>query len=758
MKKKPPRILLALFAVLLTTAFSLSLAQTAGPDWVRMPLRTDKQKRLGYKGGEGFQMTWGISYCTADPKIVYTCSDTTQIWKSTDGGESWTPKHRGFLANGARSVLVDPVNPDIVFAAASLHNNYEDGHNKKDKAEGIYMSTDGGDTWTETHHTGIYRHEETRGNIFAADSKSAKGGRTMTLYCGSYEEGLLRTTDGGKHWTSVGLRNIPITEVVEDPDRPGEFYVATEKGLYEYRGGQPREIGNLQSYPRSISASPGGVLYAATGKAGLLKSTNRGTSFTPLTTGLPEAFFSDVAASPADPNVVYTKVSLGRIIAPYASTDAGKSWYPADNYDRAGVLLSEKLFYFPSPIAPHPTKPKEAIIASNGKGTILRTTDAGKNWDYSATGFTGGRMVDITFVDPTTMLFGLWDHGVYLTEDKGDSFVDLNKDHPTAKNTVKACAVDKDTFVMISNPTHGKTYLGVSYDRGQKWNYFQKMDRMPQVLFSSFHPTRENVIYAGYYRSDDRGKTWIPLDEPIMAMDPNNGDIVYSAKPLGSNADSQPDSDLNSESGMEMDSGADARVDTVVTPEITAGMDSKAMKKAARLAKKKAREEKANKGSGKKTGKEQCTILVSTNRGASWEPLGLPLPFKFGLIQDIEVAATTPERVLVAAQFELLWHYDTQRGWQQVTSKQGIAKNAFGRNFVKLVAVDPRNPNRVAIGKWAPALGQGDGVFLSTDGGNTFNNITGSMGPEVSIWGLEISPFDGAIYAGTSRGTYRLDQ
>lgn len=659
----------------------------AEPHWTQVSLRSEKQKEMGLKGGEGFQMTMSIAYSKSKPAVVYFSSDTAQIWKSVDEGRSWTSMHAGFDAHGARSIFVDPVNPDVIFAAAFLGKTYDDAKNKKSKAEGIYMSVDGARSWKKVYDTGFYRQEETRGNIFACDSRSVKDGRTRVLFAGSYNDGLLRSQDFGKSWESVGLAGKPISAVVEDPDAFGDMYVATEKGLFVWRNGIVQPLGmRLPDWPRSIAASPKGVLYTVAGEGGVFKSTDRGKSFSKLMLGLPLGQkFTDVAVSLVDPNVVYVKPSEGLFHGPYFSHNAGQNWHSADSWNKGGIISHEKLFWFSGPIVPHPTDPLKALIASNGKGMILRTNDGGKNWEYSASGFTGGRMTDIAFLDERTMLFGLFDHGVFLSEDGGDTFLNLSSAFPSAKQTILACAGDKNVLVTVVEPLAGSSYLGVSNDRGRRWNYFKRCSKFPQPAFAAF-ATGGNTIYAGYYRSDDRGASWKELRYAVAAILKGRRDIVYTVE---------------------------------------------------------------DRHDG------QCQVMRSDDKGETW-PIVLPaLPFSKSLITDIAISPEDSNRIYVAANWKGLWVLESGQ-WRQVGPRQIPEANSMGKNVVKLVEIDPANPQRIVMGTWAPGMGQGNGVFESIDGAWSFHNITGDIGPELSVWGLKISPFDGAVYVGTSRGTYKL--
>ena len=118
------------------------LAENPKDEWIQVPLRSAAQKAAGLTGGEGMQLIYGLSYAPSNPEVAYLVSDTSQVWKSIDGGKFWQMKHKGFLANGGLSLVVDPNNQNLVFVAGSTQEDFSD-----EFADGIYRTKDGGENW-----------------------------------------------------------------------------------------------------------------------------------------------------------------------------------------------------------------------------------------------------------------------------------------------------------------------------------------------------------------------------------------------------------------------------------------------------------------------------------------------------------------------------------------------------------------------------------------------------------------------------------
>lgn len=501
--------------------------------WESVPIRTSVQKQAGLSSGEGFQYVHAITYAPSDPSIVYLSVDTSQVWKSIDGGFSWESKNNGFVVHGARSIIVDPINADIVFAAGFLGPGFERAQKYEKRLQGIYRTIDGGETWAFVRATDFYK-QKSKGCLFAFNTCSSENNRTPIIFAGSYNEGLLCSEDGGDTWHIAGFNGKQIIDMKENPSKPGELFVGTDDGLYLYSKKAIKKIGTgLPDWPRSIAVSPQNpkVLYAAVGTKGAFKSRNAGIDFVSAGKGLPENIdFTDIAVSPVNSDIVYLKAhKSGHYGKPFFSHDGAKSWHTPESTD-LGNLLDGQGFWFSSPFAPHPREAMTALTVSNGRARIRKTLDGGKNWAYSGTGFTGARMRDIVFSKDGKMIFCLTDHGAWLTEDSGDTFREFPVQRIFGQKSSYAGAISGGTIV-ISLGTWGKKGLAVSHDLGESWKNLE--DLVDDYKFVGIHPKYNNIIYAGPYRSRNTGDNWEKLAQTIRAMYSENGDIVYSVSPEG---------------------------------------------------------------------------------------------------------------------------------------------------------------------------------------------------------------------------------
>jgi len=502
-----------------------SLAHGAEYQWRSIPLTTAAQAKSGIAGGEGFQQVMSIAYAPSDPQIVYMGSDTTQVWKSTDAGHSWRAVNNGMDSNGACSLLVHPSNADVVFAAGCLGPEVERAHRSQGRKEGVFRTVDGGKQWAFIHRTEFHK-QRSMGSLFAIDLRSIKQ-KELVIFAGSYSDGLLISQDTGQTWQKTDFNEGVIRDIEALPMEPGTLVIATSRGLYRYRDGVAKKIGQgLTETPSNIaisSATPDRVVAAAGGRIYLSK--DRGVSFHESSQGLSPIFLSkvvDLFASQVDASRLYAITQKSQIKGPYYSSNGGKSWKMAETLN-ARRLTDGKGFWFPSPVATHPIKPHIALTASNGSTQILRSENGGKSWYYSGSGYTGARILDMAFISPQEWYLALTDHGLWRTVDGGKQFenVTIPGVHP---RSVGAVAVSKNSIAVSIGGWHEKR-LAISHDRGKSWRYLNGV--MGRLGFVRFHPQKMNIIYASGYRSEDGGQSWIALKQKVKAIFAMNGDVVY---------------------------------------------------------------------------------------------------------------------------------------------------------------------------------------------------------------------------------------
>src|SRR5450830_358102 len=219
------------------------------------------------------------------PNDFYFGAVNGGVWKTIDGGRIWTPIFDGQPTASIGAIAVAPSAPDTIYVGSgesTLRDSMGFGN-------GVYKSTDAGKSWThlgldETHHIGKIAVDPKNANVLFV---AAIG----HLYAPNPERGVFRSTDGGKSWKKVLFKNdnVGAVDVAIDPTDSRVVYAS----LWNTR--------RPPWYTYQPSNGPGG---------GLFKSTDGGTTWHQLTSGLPKEGIgrSGIAIAPSDSKRVYAVI------------------------------------------------------------------------------------------------------------------------------------------------------------------------------------------------------------------------------------------------------------------------------------------------------------------------------------------------------------------------------------------------------------------------------------------------------------------
>jgi photosystem II stability/assembly factor-like uncharacterized protein len=284
------------------------------------------------------------------PNVFFIAANNGGVWKTTDYGNTWRPLFDDQPTGSVGALAVAPSNPDIIYVGSG------EGLQRPDLStgDGIYKSTDGGKTW---QHLGL-RDGQQIGAILI-DPRDAERVFVAVLghpYGANVERGVFRSTDGGRNWEKVLYKdeNTGAIALAFDPVDPQTIYA----DLWAARQG-PWENGQWQG--------PG---------SGLYKSTDGGTTWRQLTKGLPTPGEGlgriGFAVAPSDPKRLYAMVDAGRQGGVYRSDDAGESWRRVNDEPRVWGRGSDF-----AEVKVDPKNPDKIYVANT---SAYRSTDGGRTF------------------------------------------------------------------------------------------------------------------------------------------------------------------------------------------------------------------------------------------------------------------------------------------------------------------------------------------------------------------------------------------
>ncbi len=445
-------------------------------DWKVLPVKSEAEFNDGQVGGPGFQLFMGIARCAGNPDWIYMSHDEGNIWRSTDGGESWQkPKGIGLSLLAGLSINVDPVDPRIVFVVVDAQFSTTPG--TRDNYEGIYRSTDAGENWTfllnyETEGVATASERRYRHDI-DYDPTSISGGKAQRWYVAAAAGGsldLFRSDDGGDTWTgSLGLddHSADITRMWDlkcHPTNGVTVYFGTNNGLYSSgdRGVTVSAISDLGAVNVSsveVHPTTPSTIFVAVREDGIYKSTNSGTNFAEIKNYNAQSVFMNKGF----PDVMYVTNVAGenRLLA--RTVDGGDNWDTTNVVikDSLGDIITNNAGAYVSGnrvgIVPNTESALEAVAIC--PFNFYKTVDGGDVWDYSGTLFTGYSWATVTGIgfdpsDSTRMMIAYADVGMHLSETEWDWFAESNGTRATGTIASFADATGGQVTVTTDAP-HG---------------------------------------------------------------------------------------------------------------------------------------------------------------------------------------------------------------------------------------------------------------------------------------------------------------
>ncbi len=319
-----------------------------------------------------------------DPNIMWTGSPTGGLWKSTNGGGSWSSNTDMLSIIGVSDVVIDPSNTQIMYLATGDANGTTSQLTLS--SIGVLKSTDGGMTWPAASNTMNWDVSWNR-IIYKLLIHPT---RPDTVYAAT-NVGIFRTLNAGMNWTLV--QSGQFTDMEFKPGNPNVIYATS--GIFSL-----------------------GTFY---------KSVNAGGSFTEVTSGLPaniDVARLEVEVTPSDTNLVYlvaVRKNTYDFYGFYRSTDGGDQFTLRANtpnilFGSAGSQAWYNLCMAVSPLH------KDTVIV--GATNLWRTTDGGLTWVKHSS--ENGGFIPYVHPDHHAIKFLPGNDAVYFSGNDGGIFKTTN--------------------------------------------------------------------------------------------------------------------------------------------------------------------------------------------------------------------------------------------------------------------------------------------------------------------------------------------
>jgi photosystem II stability/assembly factor-like uncharacterized protein len=323
------------------------------------------------------------------------------VWKSTDGGTIFKPVFDKQAVQSIGAIAVDPSHHETMWVGTGESWT----RNSVSIGDGIYKSTDAGETWT---HVGLKDSE--RISKIVVDPRSSDTVYACVpgkLWSDSADRGLYKTSDGGKSWQLVlkgGNLSTGCASVAMQPGNPDVLLAS----LWDFR----RKGWTFRSGGDGPKAASG---------SGLYRSSDGGKSWTELNVeankGLAAKPYGRIAIAyaPSEPQTVYAFIE-STDSGLFISHDGGSSWERGDK----STWMVWRPFYFANLIV-DPKNPKRVFKTD---GALIMSEDGGHSFT-TVGGFNGahGDVHDV-FVDPANSqhVFNGDDGGLWISYDGGNKW------------------------------------------------------------------------------------------------------------------------------------------------------------------------------------------------------------------------------------------------------------------------------------------------------------------------------------------------
>ena len=423
-----------------------------------------KWRNIGpFRGGRSVTSSGVVG----DPMTYYMGSTGGGVWKTQDGGINWKNVSDGFFNTGTvGAIAVAESDANVVFVGMGEHAIRGV---MTSSGDGVYKSTDAGRTWKHVglknsmHISDVIIHPTNPEIVFVA----VQGAQ----YGPSSDRGIYKSINGGESWSKVLFVNdqTGASSLTMDFTNPRILYAS----MWQH-----------QRFPWTMES--GGE------NSGIYKSTDMGDTWEQLEEGLPEAFGkSGISVSRANPDLVFSVIEAeGDKGGVYKSVDAGKKWSQV-NKNRVNIARS---WYYMEIFA----DPVNENIVYVANAPVMKSIDGGRTFSNLPTPHGDNHHI---WINPNNNLnmINSNDGGANVSFDGGKSwssqqfqptsqFYRVNTDNLVPYNVYGG--QQDNSAIAIASRTNG---------RGISWKDWYSVAGC-ESAYAAFDPDNPIVVYGGCYQ------------------------------------------------------------------------------------------------------------------------------------------------------------------------------------------------------------------------------------------------------------------
>jgi photosystem II stability/assembly factor-like uncharacterized protein len=479
----------------------------------------------GNGGGMGRLNT--IEFEPGNSNVIYVGSASGGLWKSIDGGTTWSTSTDQLVNLGIADIAIDPTDVNTIYIATGDGCGYEVPYFWGGTySAGVLKSTDGGSTWNTTGLS----FQVTGANIIQRLQIIPS---SPNILIAAARDGIHRSTDAGVTWTLVS--GAHVTDMELNPADPTVLYAAGNAAIFRSAdmgatwAQIPGIYGDFIRTSLGVTPADPNIVYAFSENGDLFKSTDAGFSY------------SLVPGSPTSVSLFYGYYDLAFAVSPgtssiliagglevMGSTDGGLTWAPMANW--YGWPGTDYVHADNHDISFKPGNPTTFFACTDGG--LFKTGNFGGSWSDLSSGIQVSQLyrIGISQSDSAFFYAGAQDNGVIRKNTAGWDVVIMADGMESVINPVNSSHA-------LSSQQNG--WLSITTDGGDNWNSVMPSNTGEWTIPLVMDQTNPNIVYAGYetiYKSTDGGFTFTPLPFFLtgtqsltwITVAPSNPNIIYA--------------------------------------------------------------------------------------------------------------------------------------------------------------------------------------------------------------------------------------